>query len=112
MIVALEYSVDATLNSSRFAAKAIGYSVATSRLLWLRQWQANAKSKWRLATSPFDGSNLFGAPLEPLLMESRDKRRILPNMSRRLDVHSLSAFRPFRGPDGVLGPSTPEVFPS
>lgn len=94
VIVALEYSADATLNSLRFAAKAIGSSVTARRLLWLCQWQADAKSKWRLATSPFEGSKLFGVPLEPLLIESRDKCCILPNMSRRSDARSLSSFRP------------------
>lgn len=100
IIVALEFSADATLNSSRFAAKAIGSSIAARRLLWLRQWQADAKSKWRLASSPFEGPKLFGAPLEPLLVESKDKKRILPSLSRRSEFRSQSSFRPFRSPEG------------
>lgn len=53
VMVALKFSADTTLNSSCFAAKAIGSSVAARCLLWLHQWQADAKSKWHLATFPF-----------------------------------------------------------
>lgn len=81
ILAALEYSVDVTLNASRFAVKAIGSNITSRRLLWLRQWQADAKSKWHLASSPYSEGQLFGAPLEPLLIESRDKRKILPNLS-------------------------------
>ncbi|XP_034281058.1 uncharacterized protein LOC117670189 [Pantherophis guttatus] len=100
VIVALEYSADATLNSSRFAAKAIGSTVTSRRLLWLRQWQADSKSKWRLASSAFEGPKLFGAALDPLLVESKDKRRVLPSMSRRSEIRSQSSFRPFRNQEG------------
>ncbi|XP_034296649.1 uncharacterized protein LOC117679126 [Pantherophis guttatus] len=111
IIAALDFSADATLNSSRFAAKAIGSSIAARRLLWLRQWQADAKSKWRLASSPFEGPKLFGAPLEPLLIESKDKRRILPSLSRRSDFRSQSNFRPFRPSDGGFSGSRRQRFP-
>lgn len=110
VIVALEYSADATLNSSRFAAKAIGSSVAARRLLWLRQWQADAKSKWRLASSSFSGPKLFGAALEPLLVESKDKRRVLPSMSRRSEFRSQSSFRPFRNQEGGFSGSRRQRF--
>lgn len=36
ILVAVEFSADATLNAARFSAKAIGTSVTTRRLLWLR----------------------------------------------------------------------------
>ncbi|XP_034289304.1 uncharacterized protein LOC117675085 [Pantherophis guttatus] len=104
VIVALEYSADATLNSSRFAAKAIGSSVAARRLLWLRHWQADSKSKWRLASSSFGGPKLFGAALEPLLVESKDKRRVLPNLSRRSNLgptRPFGLFAPRRGASQV-----------
>lgn len=39
----LEFSVDATLGTVRFASKAIASFVASRRLLWLRQWQVDAK---------------------------------------------------------------------
>lgn len=42
----MEFSADATLNAARFAFKAIASTVASRRLLWLRQWQVDAKHKW------------------------------------------------------------------
>lgn len=111
ILAALEFSADATLNSSRFAAKSIGSSVTARRLLWLRNWQADAKSKWRLATSAFEGPSLFGAPLEPLLIETKDKRRILPSVSRRSEHRSSNApFRSFRTFNSYSGPRSPRAF--
>lgn len=96
ILAALEFSTDVTLNVSRFAAKAIGSSVTSRRLLWLRNWQADAKSKWRLASSAFEGPSLFGAPLEPLLIETKDKKRILCSISRRSEQRPSAAhFRSF-----------------
>lgn len=97
IVAALEYSADTTLNASRFAGKAIGSNIISRRLLWLCHWQADAKNKWQLASSPYSGDRLFGAPLESLLIESKDKRKILPSLSRRGEVHPSSFFRPFRG---------------
>lgn len=37
IVAALEFSVDATLNASRFAAKSISTTTASHRLLWLHQ---------------------------------------------------------------------------
>lgn len=113
ILAALEFSADATLNSSRFAAKAIGSSVTSRRLLWLRNWQADAKSKWRLATASFDSPSLFGVPLEPLLIETKIKRRILPNVSRRSEQRpSAALFRSFRPFDSSYsGTWSPRAFP-
>lgn len=112
ILVALKFSADATLNSSRFAAKSIGSSVTARRLLWLRNWQADTKSKWRLATSAFEGPSLFGAPLEPLLIETKDKRRILPSVSRRSEHRSSNApFCSFRTFNSYSGPRSPRAFP-
>lgn len=113
VIAALEFSADATLNASRFAAKTLGTSITARRLLWLRQWQADVKSKWRLATAPFGGPHMFGASLEPLLVESRDKRKFLPAMSRRSDHRSPQSFPPFRGSEGsYTGPRNQRPFSS
>lgn len=102
ILAALEFSANATLNSSCFVAKNIGSTVVAHHLLWLHQWQADAKSKWRLATSPFMGPNLFGAPLEQLLVESKDKCCILPNMSRRSELWVATPFHSFRGSDSEV----------
>ncbi|XP_060542718.1 ligand-dependent nuclear receptor corepressor-like protein isoform X7 [Pantherophis guttatus] len=69
---ALEYSADATLNSTHFSARVLGFNVASCRLLWLRNWQADMRSKWQLASAPYSSGALFGSALEPLLVETRD----------------------------------------
>lgn len=94
IVMALEYSADATLNPARFMAKSIGSTIASRRLLWLRHWQADARSKWQLASSPYSADALFGPPLEPLLIETRDKRKILPSVSRQSDYHYTSYAQP------------------
>lgn len=85
ILAAVEFSADATLNAARFSAKAIGTSVTSRRLLWLRNWQADIRSKWRLASSPFVGEKLFGSQLDPLLIETKDHRKVLPALNRRPD---------------------------
>ncbi|XP_060547661.1 lamina-associated polypeptide 2, isoforms alpha/zeta-like [Pantherophis guttatus] len=69
---ALEFSADATLNATRFAAKALSSNVTSRRLLWLRNWNADMRSKWQLASASYSAGSLFGPPLEPLLVETRD----------------------------------------
>lgn len=113
IMAVLEYSADATLNASCFVAKAFGSTVASHRLLWLHQWQADAKTKWRLASSPFAGDKLFGAPLETLLVESRDKRLVLPSTSCRTELRPSASFCPFQGSEGgYSGPRAQRYFPS
>lgn len=113
ILAAIEYSADATLNSSRFATKAVGSNITSCCLLWLRQWQADTKNKWRLASSPYSGELLFGPPLEPLLIKSKDKRKILPNLSRRTESRpSSSSFCPFRGPSFSFASSRAQRFSS
>lgn len=104
---ALEYSADATLNSARFAAKSIGATISSRRLLWLRQWQADMRSKWQLAASPYSADSLFGSPLDPWLIETRDRRKILPSVSRRSD----SRFFPYSRPQSFR-PSDPSSYSS
>lgn len=96
---ALEYSADATLNATRFAARALGSSITSRRLLWLRGWQADIRSKWQLASAPYSAGSLFGPPLEPLLIETRDKRKILPSQLRR----SASRYSPYPRPQSFRG---------
>ncbi|XP_034290509.1 uncharacterized protein LOC117675694 [Pantherophis guttatus] len=93
ILAAVEFSADATLNAARFSAKAIGASVTSRRLLWLRQWQADVRNKWRLASAPFSGNYLFGPALDPLLIETKDHRKILPALSRRSDPRQQGSFR-------------------
>ncbi|XP_070807548.1 uncharacterized protein [Pituophis catenifer annectens] len=52
LIMAAEFSADATLNAARFASRSLASSVTARRLLWLRYWQATVRSKWKLASAP------------------------------------------------------------
>ncbi|XP_060547127.1 uncharacterized protein LOC132711664 [Pantherophis guttatus] len=92
ILVVVEFSADATLNAACFSAKAIGSSVTSRCLLWLKNWQADQRAKWRLASSLFQGDKLFGAPLEPLLVETKDHRKILPSISRRSEIRPQTSF--------------------
>lgn len=56
--------------------------------MWLCQWQADVKSKWRLASTPYTGGTLFGEFLDPILIENMDKRKVLPLAARKADHHS------------------------
>ncbi|XP_058025328.1 uncharacterized protein LOC131191317 [Ahaetulla prasina] len=104
LVTAAEYTVDATLNSAKFASRALASSITSRRLLWLRQWQADMKTKWRLAAAPFKGGSLFGEALDPILVEGKDKRKILPYVSRHSDRRPSLPYRrqPFRTQDPVF----------
>ncbi|XP_032076117.1 lamina-associated polypeptide 2-like [Thamnophis elegans] len=101
LIAALEFSADATLSAAKFASRAVVSNVASRRLLWLRHWQADIKSKWRLASTPFKGGALFGSVLDPILIETRDKRKVLPSTSARVTrrPQPYSRRQPFRSGD-------------
>lgn len=58
LLVATQFSADATLNTVKFASRAL-LSVVSRRLLWLCNWQADTKSKWRVAAAPYTGGSLF-----------------------------------------------------
>lgn len=83
LIAAAEYSADASLDAVKFSARALASTVSSRRLLWLRNWRADAKSKWRLTAAPYKGSALFGASLDSVLVENRDKKKVLPTLLRR-----------------------------
>lgn len=85
LIAAAEFSVDATLNSAKFASRALASNITSRRLLWLCHWQAGMRTKWQLASVAFKGGSLFGEALDPVLVEGRDKNKVLPSTSQRSD---------------------------
>lgn len=93
MIAATEYMADMTLNSAKFALCGMVSNITSRHLLWLRHWQANMKTKWRLAAALFKGGSLFGEALDPVLVEGRDKKKVLPFSSRRYDRRSTFPYR-------------------
>lgn len=85
LIAATEFLADATLNTAQFVSRAVTSTVTARRMLWLHNWQADAKLKWRLASAPFTSGKLFRKAIEPILVETKDRRKILPSLHRRAD---------------------------
>ncbi|XP_070607231.1 uncharacterized protein [Erythrolamprus reginae] len=82
---AAEFSADATLHAAKFASRGMATTLSSRRLLWLRNWPADLKSKGRLASAPLQGSMLFGDILDKVLIEDKDKRKVLLKSNRRQD---------------------------
>lgn len=74
LLAATQFLADTTVRVVTFAFRALSSSVATRRLVWLHNWQADTKSKWRLTAAPYSGGSLFGESLEPILIENKDKK--------------------------------------
>lgn len=55
-------------------------SVTSQHLLWLCHWQVDIHSKWRLASAPFRGKNNFREVLDPILVENKDRQKVLPSI--------------------------------
>ncbi|KAK9392568.1 hypothetical protein NXF25_017412 [Crotalus adamanteus] len=85
LVATSQYLANASLHTARYTARTIAADISARRLLWLRNWRADTKAKWRLASKPYTGGQLFGKALEPYLTEGKDKRKILVNTSRRGD---------------------------
>ncbi|XP_029140291.1 dedicator of cytokinesis protein 1 [Protobothrops mucrosquamatus] len=83
MVAATEYVSDASLQAARFSSRAMASNITGRRMLWLKHWQADAKSKWKLAAAPYQGSKLFGDSLNPYLTENKDKRKVLKDLLKR-----------------------------
>ncbi|XP_039182925.1 uncharacterized protein LOC120300682 [Crotalus tigris] len=97
LVAISQYLADASLHSTRYSSWAIAVDVSARRLLWLKTWRADLKAKWRLATKPYAGGYLFGAALDPYLVED------LPPTGRSSPGWpTLAKMTVVRGPDGAL----------
>ncbi|XP_060550599.1 uncharacterized protein LOC117655455 isoform X2 [Pantherophis guttatus] len=117
IVAATEYSADASLNSVKFTSRALASSITSRRLFWLRNWRADAKAKWRLAAAPYKAPNLFGSALDPVLIEDKDKRKIMPTSSYRrperryTPYYQRQSFRATSGSGGAYS-QRPQFFGS
>lgn len=105
IVAATEYSADVSLTAAKYASRALASCVTNRRLFWLRNWKADSKAKWKLASSAFKAPALFGSSLEPLLVEDKEKQKILPSSYRRLE-HRFVPYnqrQPFRAAPGSSG---------
>lgn len=105
LVAATEYLADASLDAAKFASRALLSAVTSRRLLWLCHWRADMKAKWKLASVPYKGSALLGDALDPILIEGKDKRKVLPSSYKRPDSRyspysQRQIFRPDSGPRG------------
>lgn len=106
LVAATEYLADASLTAAKFASWAMAAAVTNRRLFWLRTWRADNKAKWKLASAPFAAPSLFGACLEPILIEDKDKRKVLPSSYRWPEKRYMpyAQRQPFRSYSGSSGP--------
>lgn len=96
LLKANSFLADATLDSLVFTSRAMAAGVHARRSLWLRAWPADANSKRIVTAYPFTGEKLFGPHLEQILVESRDKKKILPKSLRRTDRRGRQPYSSFR----------------
>lgn len=80
--LAVGFAADSSLHALQFSAKALASNMVTRRNVWLRHWDVDQGSQSRLLAFPFRGEKLFGQTLDPLLVESKDKRKVLPTNKR------------------------------
>lgn len=85
LVATTKYSADAALAAAKLASCSLVSAVTSCRLLWLRHWRADMKSKWRLVSSLYKGTRLFGDTLDPILIEDKDKRKVMPPSFRKPD---------------------------
>lgn len=101
MALATAASADCAYDSLELAGRSMATGVVARRNVWLRHWQGDAGSAARLVSSSFKGEKLVGESLEPLLVEDKDKRKVLVSTKKEAPKKSRS-FRPsgFRPRDG------------
>lgn len=75
--LAAAFAADSSLDMMHYYARAMAANTTTRHSIWLRSWSGNSGSQAKLIGAPFEGGKLFGSSLEPLLMEAKDKRKVL-----------------------------------
>ncbi|XP_053570896.1 lamina-associated polypeptide 2, isoforms alpha/zeta-like [Bombina bombina] len=90
------FTLDATLQLARLAAKNSGFAIVARRALWLKSWSADASSKNKLLNIPFKGKTLFGPDLKEIISDiTGGKGHALPQ-DRPFKAKNRPNFRPFR----------------
>lgn len=97
--------MDTSLDAAKVASHTLASTVISHRLFWLRQWWADLKAKWKLASAPYKALNLFGAALDPILVEGKYKRKVLPSSYWRPERQYTPYYQrqPFQASSGPSG---------
>lgn len=78
---------DASKDMAQHSAHAMAADVTMRQTAWLR--------KWGVDVIPFKGGNLFGEALEPMLIETKGKKKVLPTTERPVKQSSKAGHRFF-----------------
>lgn len=77
--LAAAFASDSSYDALQLTARVMACSVVARHNLWLHQWEGDAASLSKVVSIPFKGGKLFGQDLDPLLIESKDKRKFIPS---------------------------------
>ncbi|KAH0619590.1 hypothetical protein JD844_000322 [Phrynosoma platyrhinos] len=77
------FTADASLDIMQFNARTQATSLLVRGQIWLKSKLVDARLKHNLKFSPFTGGTLFRESLDPLLVETRDKRKALASSAKR-----------------------------
>lgn len=77
------FTTDATLDVLVFASRAFASSAVARHGVWLRAWPADLRAKNIVSAYPFQGEKLFGESLDRILVEIRDKKKVMPRIIRQ-----------------------------
>lgn len=75
--LAAAFASDSSYDALQLSARALASNTVATCNLWLRQWDSASLS--RVVNRSFQGAKLFEQGLEPLLVENKDKRKVLPS---------------------------------
>ncbi|XP_073438491.1 uncharacterized protein [Dendrobates tinctorius] len=101
--VVADYMVHAALDSARGVAAIASNAITIRRILWLREWKADAASKKSLTNLLYFSGRLFGEKLVTMISNATGgKSTSLPQLRPKRTFKRLnqSRFRSFRNPSG------------
>ncbi|XP_042333486.1 uncharacterized protein LOC121935728 [Sceloporus undulatus] len=103
LLKVLAFAANSSLDIVQFSSRAQAASIPVRRCLWLKNWQVNTRSKQNLTLALFSGTKLFGEALDPVLIETKDKKKALPSTTHQDDRRpSCQGQQSFRYSDLVL----------
>lgn len=93
------FTADSSFDTMQYFPRAMAENISAHHAIRLRNWKGDSGSQSKLTNIPFEGRNLFGSTMEPILVESKDKKKSLPLPKKdppRPRPESLRSFRSCR----------------